>query len=239
MRVWQPGSHLTRARDAQVDDWSWQRTARRISTLARLTAPYKLRTTLAVVSLLAATLTALIPPYLAKVAIDDGIRQQDLQVLTTVVAAVHRRGPREPPRLLGPDVLHRLDRRAHPRRPPQPALPAPPAPLARLLRAQSRRRDHQPPDERRRRARPARHRRRHDARPEHAPARRLGGHPLLARLAAGARHARRHPRDGRGDRDLPDPELTRLPRRPRAPRHGHGDAGRGHRRHARRAVVHP
>jgi ABC-type multidrug transport system fused ATPase/permease subunit len=85
MRVWQPGSHLTRARDAQVDDWSWQRTARRVSTLARLTKPYKLRTTLAVVSLLAATLTALVPPYLAKIAIDDGIRAQDLQVLTTVV----------------------------------------------------------------------------------------------------------------------------------------------------------
>jgi ABC-type multidrug transport system fused ATPase/permease subunit len=86
VRVWQPGSHLTRARDAQVDDWSWQRTARRISTLARLTAPYKLRTTLAVVSLLAATLTALAPPYLVKIAVDDGIRAQDLQVLTTIVA---------------------------------------------------------------------------------------------------------------------------------------------------------
>jgi ATP-binding cassette, subfamily B, bacterial len=85
VRVWQPGSHLTRARDAQVDDWSWQRTARRISTLARLTAPYKLRTTLAVVSLFAATLTALAPPYLVKIAVDDGIRAQDLQVLTTIV----------------------------------------------------------------------------------------------------------------------------------------------------------
>ena len=53
MRVWQPGSHLSAQRDAQVEDWSWQRTARRVSTLARLTAPYKLRTTLAVASLLA------------------------------------------------------------------------------------------------------------------------------------------------------------------------------------------
>jgi ABC-type multidrug transport system fused ATPase/permease subunit len=85
VRVWQPGSHLTRARDAQVDDWSWQRTARRISTLARLTAPYKLRTTLAVLSLLAATLTALVPPYLAKLAVDDGISERDLQALTTIV----------------------------------------------------------------------------------------------------------------------------------------------------------
>jgi ABC-type multidrug transport system fused ATPase/permease subunit len=86
VKVWQPGSHLSGRRDVKVDDWSWQRTARRISTLARLTAPYKLRTTLAILSLLAATLTALVPPYLAKLALDDGIRQQDLQALTVIVA---------------------------------------------------------------------------------------------------------------------------------------------------------
>jgi ABC-type multidrug transport system fused ATPase/permease subunit len=85
MRVWQPGSHLSAQRDAKVEDWSWQRTARRISTLARLTAPYKGRTALAVVSLLAATLTALAPPYLAKLALDDGIRQKDLHALTVIV----------------------------------------------------------------------------------------------------------------------------------------------------------
>jgi ABC-type multidrug transport system fused ATPase/permease subunit len=86
MRVWQPGGHLTRQRDAHVDDWSWQRTARRIKTLARLAAPYKRQTALALISLLAATATALAPPYLAKVAIDDGIRQENLRVLTIVVA---------------------------------------------------------------------------------------------------------------------------------------------------------
>jgi ABC-type multidrug transport system fused ATPase/permease subunit len=85
MRVWQPGSHLSAQRDAQVEDWSWQRTARRVSTLVRLTAPYKGRTILAIVSLLAATLTALVPPYLAKLAVDDGIRQQDLSALTVIV----------------------------------------------------------------------------------------------------------------------------------------------------------
>ena len=31
MKVWQPGSHLSAQRDAQVEDWSWQRTARRVS----------------------------------------------------------------------------------------------------------------------------------------------------------------------------------------------------------------
>jgi ABC-type multidrug transport system fused ATPase/permease subunit len=86
VKVWQPGSHLSAQRDAKVEDWSWQRTARRVSTLARLTAPYKLRTTLAIVSLLAATLTALVPPYLAKLAVDDGIRRQDLHALAVVVA---------------------------------------------------------------------------------------------------------------------------------------------------------
>jgi ABC-type multidrug transport system fused ATPase/permease subunit len=87
MRVWQPGSHLTMERGATVEDWSWRRTARRISTLARLTAPYKLRTSLALGSLLAATLTALAPPYLAKLAIDDGIREQDLGHLVVIVIA--------------------------------------------------------------------------------------------------------------------------------------------------------
>ncbi len=86
MKVWQPGSHLSAQRDAKVEDWSWQRTARRVSTLARLTAPYKLQTTLAVVSLLAATLTALAPPFLAKVALDDGIRGRDLDALLVIVA---------------------------------------------------------------------------------------------------------------------------------------------------------
>jgi ABC-type multidrug transport system fused ATPase/permease subunit len=85
MRVWQPGGHLTRQRDAHVDDWSWQQTARRVKTLAMLAAPYKRQTALALFFLLAATATALAPPYLAKLAIDDGIRQEDLRALTIVV----------------------------------------------------------------------------------------------------------------------------------------------------------
>ena len=48
MKVHQPGGHLMRERGASVDDWSWRATARRISTLARLTAPYKLRTALVI-----------------------------------------------------------------------------------------------------------------------------------------------------------------------------------------------
>ena len=86
MKVWQPGSHLTMQRGATVEDWSWRRTVRRVSTLARLAAPYKGRTGLAVASLLVATLTALAPPYLAKLAVDDGIRAHHLGRLTFLVA---------------------------------------------------------------------------------------------------------------------------------------------------------
>ena len=85
MKVWQPGGHLTQQRGAKVDDWSWRQTARRMKTLAKLAAPYKRQTALALISLLAATATALVPPYLAKLAIDDGIRQEDLQALTMIV----------------------------------------------------------------------------------------------------------------------------------------------------------
>jgi ATP-binding cassette subfamily B protein len=87
MRVWQPGGHLMRDRGAAVEDWSWRRTRRRLATLARLTAPYRTRTTLSVFSLLAATATALAPPFLAKYALDDGIRRHDLGTLWWIVAA--------------------------------------------------------------------------------------------------------------------------------------------------------
>jgi ABC-type multidrug transport system fused ATPase/permease subunit len=87
VRVWQPGGHLSQERGAKVDDWSWRRTRRRLATLARLTAPYKVRTILSVFSLLAATATALAPPFLAKYAVDDGIRQHDLEKLWWIVGA--------------------------------------------------------------------------------------------------------------------------------------------------------
>ncbi|TMK92626.1 MAG: ABC transporter ATP-binding protein [Actinobacteria bacterium] len=87
MRVWQPGSHLTQQRGAEVEDWSWARTRRRILTLARLTRPYRLRTAFSIVSLLAATATALAPPFLSKYAVDDGIRRHDLTRLWWIVGA--------------------------------------------------------------------------------------------------------------------------------------------------------
>src|SRR3989454_12834926 len=87
MRVWQPGGHLMRERSAKVEDWSWRGTRRRIGTLARFAARYKVRTSLSVVSLLAATATALAPPFLSKYAVDDGIRRHDLAKLWWIVGA--------------------------------------------------------------------------------------------------------------------------------------------------------
>src|SRR5919197_269118 len=85
MRVWQPGGHLMVQRGARVEDWSWRQTRRRLATLARLTAPYKVRTALAIGALLAATGTALLPPYLAKHAISDELMPHGLHALTLFV----------------------------------------------------------------------------------------------------------------------------------------------------------
>jgi ABC-type multidrug transport system fused ATPase/permease subunit len=87
MRVWQPGGHLMRERGAKIEDWSWRSTRRRIATLARFAARYKLRTALSIVSLLAATVTALAPPFLAKYAVDDGILHHDMTKLVLIVGA--------------------------------------------------------------------------------------------------------------------------------------------------------
>jgi ATP-binding cassette, subfamily B, bacterial len=86
VRVWQPGSHLTMQRGAEVRDWSWNRTARRMTTLARLASPYKLRTTLALGSLVLAALAALVPPLLARDAVNY-IHEGDLNALSWAVAA--------------------------------------------------------------------------------------------------------------------------------------------------------
>jgi ATP-binding cassette subfamily B protein len=87
MRVWQPGGHLMRERGARVEDWSWQRTRRRLGTLVRLTRPYKARTLLSIVSMLFATATALAPPFLAKYALDYAIGENDLTRLWWIVGA--------------------------------------------------------------------------------------------------------------------------------------------------------
>ncbi|HXH87365.1 MAG TPA: ABC transporter ATP-binding protein [Gaiellaceae bacterium] len=85
MKVWQPGGHLSEEKGGEVRDWSWGRTRRRLGVLGRLTIPYRGRTVLALGTLVAYTLVALAPPYLSKLAIDNGIRDRDLGNLGIVV----------------------------------------------------------------------------------------------------------------------------------------------------------
>jgi ATP-binding cassette subfamily B protein len=87
MKVWQFSSHLLDERGAKVDDWSWRQTRRRLGVLARLAKPYKARTALAVLTLIAYTVVALLPPYLSKLAVDDGIAARDYRTLSLVVVA--------------------------------------------------------------------------------------------------------------------------------------------------------
>ena len=136
------GGRLARSEAVKVEDWSWQRTVRRVTTLDLLAAPYKRQTTLAIVSLLAAAATAL-ARLLAGLAIDDGIAkptfpQADDHRPALLIAGVLNLETAQR------DVLHRLDGRADPGRPRRHALPPPATSLPRLLRAQPRGRDHQP-----------------------------------------------------------------------------------------------
>jgi ATP-binding cassette subfamily B protein len=87
MKVWQYSSHLLDERGARVDDWSWRQTRRRLGVLLRLARPYRGRTALAIVTLVAYTGVALLPPYLAKLAVDEGIQPGDLARLTAIVVA--------------------------------------------------------------------------------------------------------------------------------------------------------
>jgi ABC-type multidrug transport system fused ATPase/permease subunit len=86
VRVHQPGGYLTRARGAEVDDWSWRRTKRRLGTLYRLARPYRARTALALVSLLGATAVALAPPYLVGLTVDH-VQKGDTSDLPLLVGA--------------------------------------------------------------------------------------------------------------------------------------------------------
>ncbi len=85
MKVYQPGSHLLEQRGAKVQDWSWRRTRRRLGTLAALLAPYRGRAAFSTLSLLAATATALAPPFLAKYALDDAIHGKGYGTLALIV----------------------------------------------------------------------------------------------------------------------------------------------------------
>jgi ATP-binding cassette subfamily B protein len=86
--VHQPGTYSERVARSQIDDWSWGRTVRRVSVLVRIGRPYGRRVAGGAVALLVATAASLAPPYLAKVAIDRGIRHGDLSLLGWVVLAL-------------------------------------------------------------------------------------------------------------------------------------------------------
>jgi ABC-type multidrug transport system fused ATPase/permease subunit len=85
VKVHTAGSHLLDKRGAEVEDWSLRATARRVRVLGKIAANYKLKVGLGILALLAATATALAPPYLLKIAIDDGIRGGDLTKLGWLV----------------------------------------------------------------------------------------------------------------------------------------------------------
>jgi ABC-type multidrug transport system fused ATPase/permease subunit len=87
MKIWQVGTHLSEERGAEVADWSWGRSRRRIAMLVRLALPYRGRAAGAVLSLLAFTVVGLAPPYLAKLAVDHGILTGDLRALAWIVVA--------------------------------------------------------------------------------------------------------------------------------------------------------
>jgi ATP-binding cassette subfamily B protein len=86
VRVWQPGSHLVRERSVKVEDWSWAQTKRRLTALYRLAKPYKLRTSLAILTLLAATAVSLAPPFLIGAAV-NAVDSKDTTELGVIVAA--------------------------------------------------------------------------------------------------------------------------------------------------------
>jgi ABC-type multidrug transport system fused ATPase/permease subunit len=88
MRVWQSGGRLTRESDESVQDWSWRQTARRMHALARLVSPYRGRAAIAGISLLAATATTLLPFFLIKLAIDQGITRHDSHRLVVISVAL-------------------------------------------------------------------------------------------------------------------------------------------------------
>jgi ABC-type multidrug transport system fused ATPase/permease subunit len=88
VRVHQPGGHLMRGGRAEVEDWSWARTKRRLTALYRLARPYKARIAIAIASLLAATFASLAPPFLVGRAVDEVSNRHTSLLVWLVVAFV-------------------------------------------------------------------------------------------------------------------------------------------------------
>ena len=170
VKVWQRRRpSLTAERGAgDVGDWSWRRHAAPVALLGRLAPPVP-----AAHGARARDRCSSATARLARAAATSRSSRSTtasaraiFTTLAWIVGALPRRRRRRRSCSRGADLLHRLDGermladlRNH-------AVPPPPAALARLLRAEPAGRDRQPHHERRRGARPARHRRRHEPRPE-------------------------------------------------------------------------
>ena len=76
-----------RRRGARVDDWSWRQTRRRLRVLVRLAKPYKARSSLAVVTLVAYTAVALLRPTSRRSQSTTGSTPETSATLTFVVVA--------------------------------------------------------------------------------------------------------------------------------------------------------
>ena len=130
--------------------------ARKLRGLLVLLRPYRRRVILTFVALLLATAAALVPPYLAGRAIDDGIRGGDESALTVIVVLFVGRGAGQLGRHLRADLPRQLGRPARAPGPARADLRAPRAAVDRLLLAQQGGRADLADDQRRAGARPAR-----------------------------------------------------------------------------------
>ena len=178
-----------------------ERRVRKLRHLLALLRPYRRRVALMLLALLVATGAALVPPYLAGRAIDEGVERRRHRRAHHDRRPVHPRRPRQLGRHVLPDLPDQLGR---PARAPGPApadLRAPAAAVDRLLLAQQGGRADLADDERRAGARPARDRGHRDAVLRHADAARHGRDPGRARPRPRARHLPHLPRAARGQRD--------------------------------------
>ena len=194
---------------------------RKLRKLLALLRPYRGRVAVMMVALLVATAAALVPPYLAGLAIDDGIRGERLRCTRGDHGRV--RGLRA--RLLGGHLRRDLpDQLGRPARPPGPAaqdLRPPAAAVDRLLLAQQDGRADLADHQRRAGARPARDRRHLHALLGHADPGRHRDDPAATRRAARPRHVPRVPAAVRGLGGVPDRLLGRLPPHAREDRPDH------------------
>ena len=202
--------------------------ASRLRHLISLLRPYRGRVMLMFVSLVIATAAALAPPYLAGRAIDDGIKQQDMNALTVIVIAfVAAAILNWAASYLQTYLINWVGQRALQDLRVE-AVRAPPAPLDRLLLAQQGGRADLAPDERRPGARPARDRGHLDPLLGHAHARRHRGDPRRARPGSRADHLPHLPGPARGERGVPVRVRRGVPANPREDRARHrvppGDA---------------